>query len=331
MTATKRLPLVAAALGLAMGLAVVHAPVIAQTDEVERHVAAAEAAAGSHHTRLFSYLCREPRPRRARPAGGQTARPAVPDVSEWHAEPAKVFDNLYFLGTRSLNSYAVTTSAGIVIIDPLYDYNVEDEIVEGLRKLGLDPADITYVIVSHGHGDHYGGARLLQQRFGAQVLLSAPDWELILGTSRGQPKPDRDGVMTDGQELSVGDTRITFTHTPGHTPGTISMLVPVRDGGRSHVAALWGGTAMRRNQEFYEEYAASARKFAAVVEAAGADTIISNHDVFDDAHRKIAALAERGVGDPHPFVIGREGTLNYLQVVQHCAAAGLARLDAAER
>ncbi len=261
----------------------------------------------------------------------QTARPAVPDVPEWHAEPAKVFDNLFFLGTQSLNSYAVTTSAGIVIIDPLYDYNVEDEIIEGLRKLGLDPADITHVIVSHGHGDHYGGARQLQQRFGAQVLLSAPDWELMLGNRGSQPKPDRDGVVTDGQELSVGDTRITFTHTPGHTPGGISTLVPVRDGGRSHVAALWGGTAMRRTREFYEEYAASARKFAAVVEAAGADVIISNHDIFDDAHRKIAALAERGVGDPHPFVIGREATLNYLEVVQHCAAAGLARLDEAER
>lgn len=335
MTAMKRLPLVAAALGLAMGLAVVHAPVTAQTDEVERHVAAAEAAAGPHHTRLFNYLCRAPGPRtRPRPAGGQTARPAVPtvpDVPDWHAEPAKVFDNLYFLGTRSLNSYAITTSAGIVIIDPLYDYNVEDEIVEGLRKLGLDPADITHVIVSHGHGDHYGGARLLQQRFGAQVLLSAPDWELILGDSRGQPKPDRDGVMTDGQELSIGDTRITFTHTPGHTPGTISTLVPVRDGGRSHVAALWGGTAMRPTREFYEEYTASAKKFATVVEAAGADVIISNHDIFDDAHRKIAALAERGAGDPHPFVIGTKATLNYLEMVQHCAAAGLARLDGAER
>ena len=144
------------------------------------------------------------------------------------------------------------------------------------------------MIVSHGHGDHYGGARLLQQRFGAQVLVSAPDWELILGNRRGQPKPNRDGVMTDGQELSVGDTRITFTHTPGHTRGTISTLVPVRDGGRSHVAALWGGTAMRQTREFYEEYGASAKKFAAVAEAAGADVIISNHDIFDNAHRKIA-------------------------------------------
>ena len=232
-----------------------------QSDKVERHVAAARAAAGEQHTRLFDYLCAAPRPRPTRPAGGQPARPAVPDVSEWHAEPAKVFDNLYFLGTRSLNAYAVTTSGGIVIIDPLYDYNVEDEIVNGLTTLGLDRADITHVVISHGHGDHYGGARLLQERYGATVLVSALDWDLIEASTGRQAKPVRDEVMTDGQELSVGDTRITFTHTPGHTPGTMSTLLEVRDGGRSHVAALWGGTAMRPTREFYEEYAAGARKF----------------------------------------------------------------------
>lgn len=326
----RRATSIALALVLGLGLAGAHATARTQADEVERHVAAAQAAAGAHHGRLFEYLCAAPRPR-PRPAGAQAARRAVPDVSEWHAEPAKIFDNLYFLGTQSLNSYAITTSGGIVVIDPLYDYNVEDEIVNGLRTLGLDPADITHVVVSHGHGDHYGGARYLQQTYGASVLLSAPDWELMLRDSRGQPKPDRDMVMTDGQELSVGDTRFTFTHTPGHTPGTISSLVPVRDGGRSHVAALWGGTAMRPTREFYTEYAASARKFAEVAEAAGADVIISNHDIFDDAHRKIAALADRQTGEPHPYVLGPDATLDYLEVVQHCAMAGLARLDAASR
>jgi metallo-beta-lactamase class B len=251
-------------------------------------------------------------------------------VSTWHAEPAKVFDNLYFLGTQSLNSYAVTTSAGIVIIDPLYDYNAQDEIVDGLEKLGLDPADISHVIVSHGHGDHYGGARLLQERYGAQVLLSAADWDLIEASGSSQPKPERDVVVTDGQVLTVGDTEITFTLTPGHTPGTLSTLMPVKDGNETHVAALWGGTAMRASREFYEAYAASARKFAELAEKAGADIIISNHDIFDDAHAKIAALAERRPGDPHPFVLGPEATVSDMGVAEHCAMAGMARLQIAD-
>jgi len=170
----------------------------------EAHVEAARAAAGEHHMRIFEYLCRAPQPRQPvnTPTPTANARPAgprvVPDVPTWHAEPAKVFDNLYFLGTQSLNSYAITTSAGIVIIDPLYDYNAEDEIVDGLEKLGLDPADISHVIVSHGHGDHYGGARLPQERYGAEVWLSEADWDLVEASTSSQAKPDRDRVVTDG-------------------------------------------------------------------------------------------------------------------------------------
>ncbi len=321
------------------GFSLVQTPGVRAQARADVHVEAARAAAGEHHTRIFEYLCRAPAPRppvnlpsaTARPTSARPAAPRpVPDASTWHAEPAKIFDNLYFLGTRSLNSYAVTTSDGIVIIDPLYDYNAEDEIVEGLEKLGFDPADISHVIVSHGHGDHYGGARVLQERYGAEVLLSEADWDLIEASTSSQAKPERDRVVTDGEVLTVGDTEITFTLTPGHTPGTISTLIPVRDGDETHVAALWGGTAMRATREFYEAYAASARSFAAVAGDAGADIIISNHDIFDDAHAKIAALAERMPGDPHPFVLGPEATVNYMSVAEHCAMAGLERLQIAE-
>ena len=320
-----------AALALAVGLTASMRAQPAESPGVERHLAAARAAAGADHGRFFEYLCRAPQAPRARPAGGaarpaRPARPAPPPRDDWYAEPAKVFDNLYFLGTRSLNAWAVTTSGGIVIIDPLYDYNVEAEVIDGLRTLGLDPADITHVLVSHGHGDHYGGAQALQRRFGASVLLSAPDWDLLLAGAGSQPKPARDANVTDGQTLSVGDTQLTLVLTPGHTAGTISTLVPVRDGGRSHVAALWGGTAMRHNAEFYEHYIASARKFAAAAASAGADVIISNHSVFDGADEKIAALATRAASDPHPFVIGDASVQGMFDMIEHCAQAGRARL-----
>ena len=101
-----------------------------------------------------------PRPRGARRGTWPIIRSPAP--SEWHAEPAKVFDNLYWVGQTQFSAWALKTSAGIIIIDALYDYSVEDEIVGGLTKLGLNPADIKYVIVSHAHGDHVGGAKFLQ-------------------------------------------------------------------------------------------------------------------------------------------------------------------------
>ena len=129
----------------------------------------------------------------------------------------------------------------------------------GLNKLGLDPAEIKYAIVSHGHGDHSGGAKYLQDHFGTRVILSAADWDL-LDRSRGT-KPTRDMVATDGQELTLGDTTVTMYLTPGHTPGSISTLVPVKDAGRPHLAAAWGGTAFNYSRTPFETYAQSAKRF----------------------------------------------------------------------
>src|SRR5262249_43555082 len=132
-------------------------------------------------------------------------RPAGPPPRDsWHAEPVKVFDNLYFVGQTEYSVWAVNTSAGIILIDSIFDYSVDDEVVGGLKKLGLDPANIKYVIVSHGHADHSGGAKYLQDKFNAHVLLGGPDWDL-LDRSNGS-KPRRDMVATDGQKLTLGDT-----------------------------------------------------------------------------------------------------------------------------
>jgi metallo-beta-lactamase class B len=91
-----------------------------------------------------------------------------------------VFDNLYWLGTRQHSSWALQTSAGIIMIDTNFAWATRPEIIDGLTKLGLNPADIKYVIISHAHGDHDQGAAELQERFGAKVVMGTPDWESTL-------------------------------------------------------------------------------------------------------------------------------------------------------
>ena len=267
-------------------------------------------------------------PPRAAPAAGRGrgAAPAArvtPARSEWHADPVKVFDNLYWLGQTAYSAWAVTTSEGIIIIDTLFDYSVEDEVVNGLRTLGLDPADNKYVIVSHGHGDHSGGAKLLQDRFGARVILSAADWDL-LDRSSGT-KPRRDMVATDGMALTLGDTTLTLYVTPGHTPGTISTLIPVKDGGASHLVAEWGGTAFnfQQTRDNFGTYASSAERFRGIVARAGADVVIANHPTFDGTNVKMPALRARTAGDPHPWVVGNAGVQRYVEIAEECAKAGL--------
>jgi metallo-beta-lactamase class B len=336
----------------ALGIAVVAAVVAtAQAPaEVERHIAAAKAAAGSDHVGLFDRTCAQARDfaaaRGAAPASGAPAAgaraggaraggagrggapPPPPARDTWYAEPAKVFDNLYYVGEKEYSAWAVTTSAGIIVIDAIFDYSVEDEVVGGLKKLGLDPAQIRYVVISHAHADHAAGAKLLQDRFGARVVMGAADYDLL---DKQNPawKPKRDIVATDGYKLTLGDTTLTLTLTPGHTLGTISTLVPVRDGGRPHVAAAWGGTAFNfgPDKDRLRMYIDSSVKFRDIAQKAGADVLIANHTVFDGSKTKIPALATRKPGAPHPYVIGPDGVRRYLTVANECAQAALAALS----
>ena len=324
------------AAGLATGLSGAIAIGQSEADTFEAHVAAARAAAGREYTEIMP-LCDAPTSIQPGQPPAAATQPLV-DRSRWHAEPVKVFDNLYWVGQTDVSVWAVTTSGGIIVVDTIYDYSVEDEVVEGLKKLGLDPAKIKYAIVSHGHSDHHGGAKYLQEHFGTRVLLSAMDWDLL--DRSPEPKPKRDMIVNDGQTLTLGDTTLTMYFTPGHTLGTISTLIPVQDGGKPHLAALWGGTAFlwqgsstRANymarevgdRFWFETYINSARRFRDIVEKAGADVLLSNHTAWDGSKVKLPALLTRKPGGPHPYVVGNDSVKRYLTVAEECAKAGLLR------
>ena len=313
----------------------------AQTTTADAHVAAAKASAGTEFAGVFQRICTEataaPATPESRAARGAAPRPAGPPPREsWHAEPAKVFDILYFLGQTEYSVWAITTSAGVILIDSIFDYSVDDEVVGGMKKLGLDPAAIKYVILSHGHSDHSGGAKYLQDRFNAKVILGGPDWDLLDRSSGTRPRRDMTG--TDGQQLTLGDTTVTLYATPGHTLGTLSVVFPVKDHGAPHMAATWGGTAFnwmnnpapyvtpdKPIRYWFDTYSKSARRFKEITSKAGVDVLISNHTIFDGSKTKLPALERRKPGEPHPYVIGKDSVQRYLTVVDECAQAGLAR------
>jgi metallo-beta-lactamase class B len=310
------------------------------TGKAAPHVAIAKKAAGQDHLALFNNICTPPPPIQpqqpaAQGAAQQQGPPAAPPRAEWYAAPVKVFDNLYWVGQTEYTAWAVTTSDGIIVIDALFEYSVEEEIVNGLTKLGLDPKRIRYVVVSHAHRDHVAGAPLLQQRFGARVVMSAADWEFLATDPGRWPKAKRDIVATDGYKLTLGDTTLTLHLTPGHTPGTISTIIPLKDGGRTHTAVLWGGTGFnwrsgssryirpdRPAKFWYDNYANSARRLREIAAKAGADVILSNHPQYDQSTTKLALMAKRGAGQPHPYVIGSESVSRFLTVAEECAKAG---------
>lgn len=293
---------------------------------VDDYLGTAKFAAGTEWAGTFLRLCIPP-PAGAQPpragAGGAPRRP--PAKETWYAEPAKAADNLYFIGTKIHSAWAIVGSGGIIVIEALFDYAANDEIFGGLKKLGLDRTKVKYVILSHAHADHDGGAKLLQDEIaGVHLIYGAEDWEAIdKSTNRAGGKPKHDIVGRDGMKISVGDASVQIVTMPGHTPGTLSLLFEVRDNGKPLRVAYVGGTAIpfNANAAYYDGYIASSKKMAKAAGDYGATALLSNHSEFDDAFFKAHSAANRQPGEANPFDVGADGVARYFSVVQNCAEA----------
>jgi metallo-beta-lactamase class B len=324
----------ATALLVAAGLGLMSAAAAPVPDSIDAHVLAAQKAAGLDFPGTLEVLCIQPADGSDPGAAARTANAgkprAIPPRETWYAEPAKVFDNVYWVGTKFHSAWAIKTSAGIILIDTMYNYAAETEIVGGLKKLGLDPATIKYVIVSHGHGDHDEGAKMLQDKYGARIIMGAPDWDAITKAGNmpgGVPK--RDMVATDGQKVTLGDETVTILLTPGHTLGTLSLLFPVKDNGKTLQVAYSGGMGFNfpRSRQRFDTYISSAKKFGDAAKAAGATIVLSNHSMYDLAW--IRSRWVRKSGEVSPFVVGADGVQRYVTVLSECAKAAKLRLKGA--
>ena len=322
------------ALGLASGLwaagAVAQAP---RPDTVESHLAAAKTAAEFDFLGTLGRLCVLPQTG----PGNDVAPGPAPARDTWYADPAKVFDNLYFVGGKVHSAWALKTSAGIILIDTIFPYNSEELIVGGMRKLGLDPRTVKYVIITHGHADHVGGAKLMQDRFGSHIVMSAIDWDYVensvnrYGQGPTSVKPKRDIVATDGGVVTLGDTTVRLVATPGHTPGTFSMYFQVKDRGKPLNVAYSGGTAFNfvNTVANFETYIGSQRKMAKVAADTGATIVLSNHSEFDRAVDKTRMIAGRKPGEPSPFEVGASAVQRYFKVSEECARVAQLKLQQA--
>ncbi len=327
--------------GLAAGIVFAQqAPVTRDFDaEIRAALQSAKTAAGFEFLGTLVRTCLLPQ------SGGEDTRDTVPGYvtnpasaparDTWYAEPARVFDNLYFVGGKVHSAWALTTRDGIILIDTIFPYNSEELIIGGMQKVGLDPKSIRYVVISHAHADHIGGAEMLQARYGARVVMGGPDWDQVAKFPNRfkSMAPKRDIVATDGMKITLGDTTMTIWLTPGHTPGTLSYTFTVLDRGRPVNVAYSGGTAFNfvnntpdpgiRN---FQTYIESQRHMAARAAATGATVLLSNHSEFDNAVNKNRMLAGRGTG-PHPYELGADWVQRYFQVMQDCARAAQLGLE----
>jgi metallo-beta-lactamase class B len=221
--------------------------------------------------------------------------------------PTKAFEDLYFVGQNGVSAWLVKTNAGYVVFDALNNADeAENILAAGMRQLGLNPAELRYVVVTHEHRDHYGGAKYLQDTYGAQVVASEVAWTSM---ERATGTPVRNVTVADGQSWTVGGKTFQFFVTPGHTDGALSTLIPVTDkGGKKHVAALYGGFGIPGSVANKVKQIQSLQRFGVYTQAAGVDVIIGNHQVQDASLAKMDLARHRRCEantctDPNPFVI----------------------------
>jgi len=201
----------------------------------------------------------------------------------------------------------------------------------GMRRLGLDPAQIRYVLVTHGHGDHYGGAQMIAERYRARVVASEIDWKMMetgleFDSKLWDRPPKRDVAVRDGDTLKVGDVTIRFLITPGHTLGTISPVFDVRDGGKVHTAMIWGGTSFNfgRDMDRLDGYIAQTERMRQLSAQWGIDVPLSNHPGYDGTVAKLKARSAAAAG-ANPFVSGQPVVDRAMRVLNTCARAQKAR------
>jgi metallo-beta-lactamase class B len=368
-------------------LAILFNPLSAQSpaDEAQAHLVKARALAGMDFITTEEVQCRE--------LGLED--PYRQTTKEDKATPTQVFDNLFYIGTKTLGAWAIKTSDGIVLVNAMHTKDVESILVPGMHKLGLDPAQVKYVVVTHADGDSYGGAKYFQDKYVAQVIMSGSDWDYLartaglhsgrgntprdttgnsgrrsggggggmgggrgggmgggrggggMGGGRGgggygggssgngrsaTPKaegvddaPKRDQVAVDGQTFTLGDETITIVFTPGATPGTVSVLVPVIDHGNAHVAAILGSTATPESTELKNSFITSALHLGKMGDSLHVDAEVNGYPFADNAIARMDSLRKAKPGTANPFVIGADGFQRYMGVIAECGWVSLLR------
>lgn len=215
--------------------------------------------------------------------------------------PHRIIGNVYYVGTESLSSFLVTTPAGHILIDSVYERTVPT-IQDSVQRLGFKFEDIKIVLGSHAHGDHQEGDGLVVKLTGARAMAIAEDIPLLqaMRSPGSIPRPAYESLH-DGSEVTLGGVTLTAHHTPGHTPGCTTWTLKAQEGGRTYDVLIIGsvgvnpGTNLVGNPALVAQY----RQSFAFLRSARVDVPLGSHPAMYRMAEKHAAMKP---GGPNPFI-----------------------------
>lgn len=236
----------------------------------------------------------------------------------------QIFDDVWIVGSRYVAQYLIKTADGFVMVDAgnnaaevqTYDY-------PALQSLGLSPTyPLKEVFLTHGHGDHDGGAQWLLDNLGARSWLGSAD-------AAGKTYAPRqiDSTNLAPQEISIGGKAFTVLATPGHTPGSTSAVLSVTDNGQPVRVLINGGQSMTSSVPQVAQYLDSIERTYTLARDLNVQGVMTPHIYWDGTVKKVDEIIAQGRARPSQFVFGNEGVLRQLAVARECSAAWLTRLD----
>jgi len=256
-------------------------------------------------------------------------------------EPYQVFDDVWQVGVCWVAAYAIRTPEGVVLIDTVHEPHVATWL-GNLRKVGIDPAEVRLVLITHGHFDHAGGAyRLKPLAPKARFVMTQRGWNeaaesaaVSAGTPGAWQMIERDVVAKDGERFTVGDVPFTVYETPGHTMGTASYSYPVRDGGHTYRAITIGGLGLNAIESSAQvaAYIASIERIEAMT-ARSTDPVtvhLTTH-AFSNGQTERALLNRQRPPGVVNVLVDPTGLRNQLETLRMAAQLRLVKEKAAGR
>jgi metallo-beta-lactamase class B len=247
----------------------------------------------------------------------------------------RLFDNFYWLGTTGVGAWLVTSPAGYILFDAL---NNEDEardiLVPGMKKMGLDPEKIKYMVFGHFHLDHTGGGQFMQSNYHPKVIMGRDDWDLYFKTLKSdtgqaarlknKTPMTRDIDAVDGMKITVGDVTATVYQMTGHTPGSIGMIVPVKFQGKSHpILLVTAGSDIHNREAFVGGY-------EHIWDMGIQNKVESVMQVHPNTNMNILArtkyVSDNYPPAKNPLLYGAERTHNYIEIMRACTQARIEAL-----
>ena len=258
----------------------------------------------------------------------ENLRAAVPPDWTQAIPPYRIMGNLYYVGSKDLASYLITTQRGHILINSNLVSSVP-QIKASVEKLGFHFSDVKILLISHGHWDHCAGTALLKKLTGAQYMVMDSDVPTVESGGKSDfhygndktsyyPETKVDRVLHDGDKVQLGDVVLIAYKTAGHTKGCTTWTMSVQNHGKSYNVVIVGspnvnqGYDLLRNRQ-YPQIAADFEQSFRTWRALPCDIFLGAHGGYYGMLPKIARL---NAGDTNAFV-DPEGYQSYIAEREH--------------